>query len=158
VVAPLLFLFSASSAFAATIDPVSFSADPTEDEPVSVTVSGTNEAARTLCALERLGSGACAATAFAEYNITGRQVGLRQPYGELGAVAARAVSHDAAAQASDQYGKTLRAAVTFKPVSRSRCGARRRRLAAARSAGAPRKSALPSGQPRASRRPARTAS
>jgi hypothetical protein len=68
VVVPMLFLLLSSSASAATIDSVGFSADPTEDEAVSVTITGSSEANRNLYAFWHSGSTACAATADAEYS------------------------------------------------------------------------------------------
>jgi hypothetical protein len=51
----------ASSAHAATINSIAFSADPTEEEPVTVTVSGTSEANRSLFVYRQTGS--CSTTA-----------------------------------------------------------------------------------------------
>src|SRR3954451_6582485 len=59
----LLLLAFASSAQAATINSISFSADPTEDEPVTVTVSGTSEANRTLYVDRQDQSTPCGSTA-----------------------------------------------------------------------------------------------
>ncbi len=47
---------------AATVGSIGFSADPTEDEAVTITVSGTSEADRYLYAIWQTGTSDCAAT------------------------------------------------------------------------------------------------
>ena len=63
----VLLALSATGAQAATISSIAFSADPTEDEPVTVTVSGTSEAGRILYVFRHPGTTACGSTASAEY-------------------------------------------------------------------------------------------
>ncbi len=50
----------------ASINPITLSADPTEDKPVTVSVSGTTEVAQYLYAYRRSGDAACAPTALIE--------------------------------------------------------------------------------------------
>ena len=64
-------LFTPSKILAASVDAISFSADPTEDEPISVTVTGTTEANRTLFASVRSGATTCAAVAIDDWSTIG---------------------------------------------------------------------------------------
>jgi hypothetical protein len=64
-----------TSAWAAAIDPIGFSPDPTEGESLTVTVSGSTETTRTLYVLGHEGTAACGATPSAEYAGPGDYIG-----------------------------------------------------------------------------------
>src|SRR3954453_22667365 len=66
LIAVLLCLCFAGGAHAATISSIAFSADPTEDEPVTVTVAGTSEAGRRLFVLRQPSTYPCASTPYGD--------------------------------------------------------------------------------------------
>src|SRR4051794_37250374 len=66
VLVSALGVLSPAMAEAASFSSITASADPTEEIPVTVTVSGSTETARTLYVFYKQGTGACANTAYNE--------------------------------------------------------------------------------------------
>jgi hypothetical protein len=71
----------AANAEAASIDPVAVSADPTQSAPVTITVSGTSEASRSLWVYRQTSSAGCAQTAYAD-STSGYASTLSASYGD----------------------------------------------------------------------------
>lgn len=71
VAALAIFCAVAAIALAASVDTISFSSDPVEDQAVTVTVSGSSETARSLFVLRQSSSSACASTAQADWTSYG---------------------------------------------------------------------------------------
>src|SRR3954465_1955218 len=97
LIAVLLCLCFAGGAHAATISSIAFSADPTEDEPVTVTVSGTSEAGRRLFLLRQPSSYPCGST----------------PYGDIGTFVTPSTGDAVSASFSKSYSFTPSAAGAY---------------------------------------------